>query len=122
MTKQSRFPRVPLFVFIHWSESGRFEENSLLSFADFERQARQVALYQNGRGYLKTKVTVLFADGETYQLRIDLAEHDEHGFRHAVQGRLYHWRSPEAAKPAGTMGKQWARMMEFLDGIHFEPA
>lgn len=76
----TQFVRRPVTVTVHWSESGAWQKEQVVAYADFEKNAFAVALEHAGRGYLKTKVTVTFDDGEIYQCRIDLAAHDELGF------------------------------------------
>ncbi|MBW3808161.1 DUF3560 domain-containing protein [Aeromonas jandaei] len=76
----AQFVRRPVTVTVHWSESGAWQNEQAVSYADFEKTAFAVALEHAGRGYLKTKITVTFDDGEIYQCRIDLAAHDELGF------------------------------------------
>jgi hypothetical protein len=72
----------PLFVYVLWSESGEFEENSLLKFEDFERKAVNVGLSHDPEGgYYKTKINVLFDDGSEYGCRLDLCPNEAHGFR-----------------------------------------
>ena len=61
------------FVYVNWSESPAFEDSSMYSFEQFERMAETVgANHDNGGGYLKTNITVIFKCGHTYQARVDL--------------------------------------------------
>jgi len=63
----------PKFVYVNWSESPAFEDSSMYSFEQFERMAETVgANHDNGGGYLKTNITVIFKCGHTYQARVDL--------------------------------------------------
>jgi len=116
----ARFVRRPVSVLVHWSESGQWEEGQTLPYADFEAQALAVALGYAGRGYLKTKVSVTFDDGEIYaEARIDLAAHDEHGFTDHCLSML--------AFAATEKGRQyyeadgWQSLLEFVKGIDFGP-
>jgi hypothetical protein len=73
----------PVWVQVIWSESSRFKDNELIPFADFENRAFKVAMKVGyGKGYDKTKVNILFDDGNEYQCRLDLAPYDTHGFEH----------------------------------------
>ena len=72
----------PLFVYVLWSESGKFNEKELLTFDEFEKKAFIAAMSYGDTGYLKTKIDVLFNDGSKYHCRLDLAQNDEHGFMH----------------------------------------
>ncbi|MGL5297783.1 MAG: DUF3560 domain-containing protein [Plesiomonas sp.] len=76
----AQFVRRPVTVTVHWSESRAWENEQVVAYVDFEKTAFAVALEHAGRGYLKTKITVTFDDGEVYGCRIDLAAHDELGF------------------------------------------
>lgn len=76
----AKFARRPVSVLVHWSESGAWQNEQTVTFVEFEKTAFAVALEHAGRGYLKTKITVNFDDGEVYGCRIDLAAHDELGF------------------------------------------
>ena len=62
----------PKFVYINWSESTAFEESGMYNFEQFERIAETVGAKHNTGGYLKTKITVIFKCGDTYQARVDL--------------------------------------------------
>jgi len=62
----------PKFVYVTWSESPAFEENSIYSFEQFERIAETVGANHTTGGYLKTKITVIFKDGTCYEARVDL--------------------------------------------------
>jgi hypothetical protein len=72
---------IPVSVFVQWSESGYFIENTLYKFADFEKLSRQAAKdCGENSGYYKTKVNILWSDGyEWNNARIDLAVGDESG-------------------------------------------
>ena len=77
---QAQYVRRPVSVLVHWSESGAWGEEVTIPYVEFEAQAAAVATGYTLGGYLKTKITVNFDDGETYQCRIDLAATDEMGF------------------------------------------
>ena len=73
----------PVWVQVLWSEYSRFKENELMTYIDFEIRALKAAIKKGyGKGYWKTKINVLFDDGNTYECRLDLAPHDTHGFEH----------------------------------------
>ncbi len=72
----------PIWVYVYWSENSRFDEKELLSFVEFERKCRYVAREVGvGNGYDKTKVKVLFDDGEYFEIRLDLCQNEDTGFR-----------------------------------------
>lgn len=72
----------PLWVYVYWSESSEFKDKELLPFAEFERIAKRAAMaVGEGNGYDKTKIRVLFSDGEYYDTRLDLCPGEDHGFR-----------------------------------------
>lgn len=76
----------PLFVETLWSEAGEpLDTRRVWPLADFEAKARAVAMSHKTGGYLKTMVNVLFDNGDTVQVRLDLAAGDTHGFRHHVE-------------------------------------
>ncbi|KTC87638.1 LPD25 domain-containing protein [Legionella drozanskii] len=83
----------PVWVQVRWSESSKFKDNELIPFADFERKAQAVAIHKGRKmqpmeqycGYYKTKVNVLFDDGNEYECRLDLAPRDTLGFRDHVE-------------------------------------
>lgn len=72
---------IPVNVFVQWSESGYFVENTLYTFAEFERIAKQAAQERGeNNGYYKTKCNIIWSDGyEWANARIDLAIGDEVG-------------------------------------------
>ena len=81
----------PVWVQVLWSECSRFKENELMTYIDFEIRALKAAIKKGyGKGYWKTKVDVLFDDGNRYECRLDLAPHDTHGFEHHAK-RLISW-------------------------------
>ncbi|EFO29249.1 conserved hypothetical protein [Roseibium sp. TrichSKD4] len=81
MTKLSNKARFSK-VLVHLSEAPEFIEDKEYRFSEFEQIALGVALGHTEGGYLKTKISVFFDNGECYkQVRIDLAKNDERGFR-----------------------------------------
>lgn len=72
----------PVWVYVYWSENRAFEEKSLLPFRRFEEicanAARKVGV---DNGYDKTKIKVLFDDGEYYECRLDLCPQEDTGFK-----------------------------------------
>lgn len=62
----------PKFVYVVWSESPAFEDETVYSFEQFERIAETVGANHTTGGYLKTKITVIFKNGSTYEARVDL--------------------------------------------------
>jgi len=73
--------RTALWVYVHWSESSLFKEKELLSFVEFEKTAA-LAAHAVGLdcGYDKTKIQVLFSDGQDYEARLDLCPKEDTGF------------------------------------------
>jgi hypothetical protein len=72
----------PVWVYVHWSENSRFKDKDLLSFVEFERKCRDAAREVGvGNGYDKTKIKVLFDDGEYYETRLDLCPQEDTGFQ-----------------------------------------
>lgn len=63
----------PVSVLVQRSESSAWCDAQRVTFADFEKEAMIAALGHAGRGYLKTHVTVTLSDGNTVDLRLDLA-------------------------------------------------
>ncbi len=63
----------PLFVYVLWSENQAFQNNSLHKFKTFETISKRVA-HEVGtdNGYDKTKIKVLFDNGEYSEVRLDL--------------------------------------------------
>jgi len=79
----------PVWVYVYWSESSKFNDKDLLTFAEFERRCAQVAKQVGvDNGYDKTKVKVLFDDGEHYEVRLDLCPQEDKGFQSYVEGML----------------------------------
>lgn len=79
----------PVTVTVHWSESERFRDGETLPFADFELRAQSVAAAHKTGGYLKTNVTVLFDNGDTYGARLDLGiGTNERCFREHIESAL----------------------------------
>lgn len=113
----AQYVRRPVSVLVHWSESGEWEEESTVPYAEFEQQAFAVALGYVGGGYQKTKVTVNFDDGETYQCRIDLAAHDELGFADHCLGMLAFAETEQGRAVYERDG--WQALLTFIKGIDF---
>ena len=107
----AQFVRRPVSVLVHWSESGAWGEEELCTFSDFEARALGVAMSYADGGYLKTKITVTFDDGETYQTRIDLAAGDELGFAHHCAGMISFYETDK--------GRDYYQRMDMIDLINF---
>ena len=109
MTQETQTKARVSKVLVHWSEAAGFGENQEYPFSVFERMAERAAQNHKTGGYLKTKVTVFFDNGFEYgDARIDLAEHDEHGFRHHME---------LAARHAGTeRGRAFHRVTDRILG------
>ena len=93
----------PTTVFIHWSEAGHpLNENTTMSFRDFEAAAEEAAIGHPGGSYLKTKITVSFDDGSTYECRLDLGAgyNLERGFEDGIKARIKHY-DPDKSMPEG---------------------
>ena len=81
-------------VFVHWSENSRFKDNSHYSLTDFERIASyESSLIGENEGYDKTKLTVYFDDGDTYELRLDLCPSTPNLTTHVRKMRM--WREEQ---------------------------
>lgn len=79
----------PCWVYVHWSENRRFQDKDLLSFIEFERKCRDAAREMGvDNGYDKTKIKVLFDNGEYYEARLDLCAHDDTGFQSYCEGMI----------------------------------
>lgn len=78
----------PLFVYINWSESPEFEENSLVDFDNFELKCFSItSRMEPNEGYDKTDIEVLFSDGSRYGARVDL-DPGCRGFKDHAQNRI----------------------------------
>lgn len=113
----TQFVRRPVSVLVHWSESGAWGEEELCTFSDFEARALGVAMAYADGGYLKTKITVTFDDGETYQARIDLAAGDELGFAHHCAGMISFYETDKGRDYYQRMGMN--DLINFVKGIDF---
>jgi hypothetical protein len=83
-------PRVSK-VLVHWSEAPEFKDSTEYKFSEFEALAYRVAKSHRTGGYLKTKISVFFEGDFTYgDVRIDLADHDECGFRDHMEKIVRH--------------------------------
>lgn len=79
----------PVWVQVIWSESGAFEENELMPFIDFEILALDAVIGKGkDEGYWKTKIKVLFDDGNSYECILDLASDCIHGFMHHAKNLI----------------------------------
>lgn len=79
----------PVWVYVYWSENRAFKDNMLIPFAEFERKCRSVAREVGiDNGYDKTKVKVLFDDGEYYEVRLDLSGKEDKGFQSYADSML----------------------------------
>ncbi|WP_368177981.1 DUF3560 domain-containing protein [Aeromonas sp. R7-1] len=115
----ARFVRRPVSVLVHWSESGAWESESSIPYAEFEAKAFTVALGYVGGGYQKTSVTVTFDDGDTYQARLDLAASDTHGFTDHCLAMLAFAETEKGRQYYEADG--WQSLLEFVKGIDFGP-
>lgn len=114
----AQFVRRPVSVLVHWSESGQWEEGQTLPYADFEAQAAAVAIPYAGRGYQKTKITVNFDDGETYECRVDLSATGEHGFTDHCLAMLRYYDTEKGQARLADCGET-SELIEFLRGVDF---
>lgn len=114
--------RKPIFVYVVWSESGDIPDRELYTFADFELKALGVAMAYTTGGYLKTKVQVLFSDGECYECRLDLAKNDTHGFRQHAESMVRHFDKAAAKDPEEFTVKCYRNCVDFLKSIDWTPA
>ncbi len=89
----------PVWVQVLWSESSLFKDGELIHFTEFERKAREASVRVT-EGYDKTKIIVLFDDGNQYGCRIDLSPREDKGFKsHALSlVRWYEKQSDEDKK------------------------
>ena len=85
--------RKPVSVFVYWSESSLFTENTSYPFAEFEALAFAAAMKNTEGGYDKTKVKVTFDDGFVYSdIRVDLNT-KETGFKSLVKSTLDYYKA-----------------------------
>lgn len=100
-------------VLIQWSESGTLSEfegqtvsfaraEELLALALEERRAYDAEGHKGG--YFKTKLTVQFSDGETYEFRLDLND-EEQSITDAFNKRV-----------------EYSKTKDLADASHFEHA
>ena len=97
----------------------------VLPFTRFETRARRVAFNHRTGGYLKTRVRIGFDNGDSHELRLDLAEHQDQGFQHHVEQGLA-WAETKAGQDriAGwheEMHIQHAELRAFWASIDFTP-
>lgn len=114
----AQFVRRPVSVLVHWSESGAWGEEQIQPFAEFEAQAAAVAIPYAGRGYQKTKITVNFDDGETYECRIDLSARGEHGFTDHCLAMLSYYDTEKGQARLADCGET-SELIAFLRGVDF---
>ncbi len=111
----------PVWVYIHWSENKAFTEKSVLTFKDFELKCNRVAKevgYDNG--YDKTKIKVLFDDGEYYECRLDLCAKEDNGFRDHCEGVAKWVGSERFMKTYGDVVKEYERLKDYINSIVWE--
>lgn len=79
----------PLFVYVIWSENQAFQNNSLHEFKTFESMSKRVA-HEVGtdNGYDKTKIKVLFDNGEYSEVRLDLCADGDTCYRDYVKQQI----------------------------------
>lgn len=118
LDKKAVTGRLPVSVLVHWSESGNFKNEELIAFDEFERRAFAAAIGHAGRGYLKTKITVNFDDGEQYGCRLDLAARDELGFADHCRQMIAYAETEDGARKYEQIGMISA--IEFIRGIAFD--
>lgn len=114
----AQFVRRPVSVLVHWSESGVWGEEQIQPFAEFEAQAAAVAIPYAGRGYQKTKITVNFDDGQTYECRVDLSATGEHGFTDHCLAMLRYYDTEKGQARLADCGET-SELIEFLRGVDF---
>ena len=112
-----------VWVYVHWSESNVFGEKELLPFAEFERKCAQVARDVGvGNGYDKTKIKVLFDDGEYYETRLDLCPQEDTGFQSCVDSMIK-WIGSErfhsCYKHDQAITDEYMKLKEYLLGIEW---
>jgi len=116
----------PVWVQVRWSECGRFKEGELIPFMEFERKAYEAAMRKARNmqpmeqycGYYKTKVNVLFDDGNTYECRLDLAPRDTVGFRdHAEQLIQYYEKQEDDSSEQDYVVQAYKANYEFLKTV-----
>lgn len=119
----------PVWVQVHWSESSKFKDNELIPFADFERKAKAAAIHKGRKmqpmeqycGYYKTKVNVLFDNGDEYECRLDLAPRDTLGFRdHAEQLIRYYENQEDDSAEQDYVVQAYKANYEFLKQVVWE--
>ena len=112
----------PVWVQVFWSESGKFKDNELVYFPKFENRARAVAKSQDpDSGYFKTKVNVLFDNGDEYACRLDLAQGDTLGFEdHCKQLIRYYERQEDDSAEQDYVVQTYKENYEFLKQVVWE--
>ena len=109
----------PVWVQVFWSESGEFEENELVYFPKFENRAYMAAMKHSPHGgYYKTKVNVLFDNGDEYACRLDLAPDDTMGFEdHAKQLIEYYENQEDDSAEQDYIIQMYKANYEFLKQV-----
>lgn len=111
----------PITVLVHWSESPEFRDGESLPFRDFERRAAKAAADKGrGGGYDKTKITVTFDNGDTYECRLDLAEDDDTGFEQHIRETLRFYETERGAAMVGEYLVD-AQLVEAAKAMDFAP-
>lgn len=60
-------------VLVHWSECGIFKDETTYTFDEYTKLANQAAIINgNEGGYLKTKITINYSNGDEYGMRHDI--------------------------------------------------
>lgn len=107
----------PTIVHVHYSEAGgALAEGAILDFKVFEVEALKAALGHTSGGYLKTKITVHFDNGHTYEGRFDLGayEPNERGFEHGIKQRIEYHESPEGQRRLDEMHRALSEAQDYL--------
>lgn len=112
----------PVWVQVFWSESGKFEDNELVPFAKFENRAHVVAMsHSPDGGYYKTKINVLFDNGDEYACRLDLAPGDTLCFEdHAKQLIKYYENQEDDSAEQDYIVQSYKENYEFLKQVVWE--
>lgn len=113
----------PLWVYVYWSESSEFKEKELLPFKEFERKAKLAAMaVGENNGYDKTKIKVLFDDGEYFEVRLDLCPGEDHGFRSYCDSQLRWIGSERFMKAYGhdeAIVQDYLKMKKYVEAIEW---
>jgi hypothetical protein len=116
--------RIPaVSIRFDWSESEHIEDGLTVStFAEADRIVRNAAKYIPPRsGYRKTSFTITYADGETYEGRIDIEPSDAHKPNPLTQHvRDFVEYSANLRKPPHYTAEQWEQWMSGWGGKHVD--